>query len=244
MCDVNYFFSPTNRYSFSEKLFKGNIMKKHLIIFIILSFTGISVFSQGVRFGIFAEPKIIWFTPDLNTSYENEGVRMGFNAGLMMDNYFTENYAFSTGVSINNISGALITTAPREMETESGTIALADDTKAIYKLQYVNVPLGLNLRTNPIGYWTFNSRVGVTSAFNVKSRIDSKENDINNGDLQEEINLYNLGYHFGAGVEYSLGGSSALSLMVMYRNYFLDITKSEDDNMTFSNISLKVGLIF
>jgi hypothetical protein len=59
-----------------------------------------------------------------------------------------------------------------------------------------------------------------------------------------EINLFTMGYYFGAGGEYDIGGNSAISISVFYTNGFLDITQREEDMITLSNVSLRLGLMF
>ncbi|MCK4629914.1 MAG: hypothetical protein KAT40_00630, partial [Bacteroidales bacterium] len=69
-----------------------------IVFLIILSFILITGrgFSQGIRFGFFANPQISWLKPDIK-EVTNEGSRSGINIGISMNSYFTNNYAFSTG---------------------------------------------------------------------------------------------------------------------------------------------------
>jgi len=71
--------------------------------FILLTGRG---FSQGIRFGIFTNPQISWLKPDIK-EVTNEGSRPGINIGISMNRYFTNNYAFSTGISINRLGGKI-----------------------------------------------------------------------------------------------------------------------------------------
>ncbi len=199
--------------------------------------------SQGIRFGIFTEPKITWLTPDVNT-ITSDGSKLGFNVGLIIDNYFTENYAFATGISINNVGGKLMYTSADSLKTTNATEIISAETSVKYKLQYVNIPIGLKLKTNDIGYFAFCSNVGITPQIKIKSTANSEDNGINDVNISDEINLFNLAYHIGVGVEYSIGGSSAITANVIYTNGFLDITKRKEDKIVMSNIALKIGLMF
>ncbi len=217
-------------------------MKKLALLFCLQ--IPIFLFSQGVKFGIFVEPKISWLSPDVK-NISNGGSRMGVNIGLVMDGYFTDNYAFATGVSINNVGGKLEFTEAFELATSDTSFENIDpNTIVTYKLQYVNIPIGLKLKTNDIGYFAFTSNVGITPQINIKSRINSEDNNLSDINVGEEIKLFNLAYHIGVGVEYSIGGSSAISVSIIYTNGVLDITNREEDKIHLSNVALKVGLMF
>ena len=62
-------------------------MKKYFLL-LSLIFIGVSGFSQGIRFTVFGEPQLCWFTPD-SKNMESAGSMIGFNGGLNFDNFFT-----------------------------------------------------------------------------------------------------------------------------------------------------------
>lgn len=217
-------------------------MKKCILIVFCIIYTSY-IFSQEVRIGIFAEPKINWLTPDVK-NINSDGSTMGFNIGLMVDKYFTKNYAFATGLSINNTGGKLVYTESIELATTNAVETIDPNTSVRFKLQYVTIPLGLKLKTNPMGYLSFTSNIGATPQINIKAKAESEENDIQDENISEEINIFNLGYHIGGGIEYSIGGNSAISVSIIYTNGFLDITAREEDKINLSNVALKIGVIF
>ncbi len=206
-----------------------------------------TTFSQsGIKFSLFAEPKITWTNSDADEKVTNKGASFGFNGGLTMDMYFTPRYAFSSVISLNSINSRLKAKEKVYIGLENGMVDSVINESIKYNLQYVNVPVGLKLETDPIGMVTICSKVGVIPQINVKSDAiyDSSEKNVYNN----EINLFNALYQIGAGVEYGLGGGSAFSVMLLYRNSFLDITKEQkdelDDKITFRNVGLQISLIF
>lgn len=211
-----------------------------IILFIAIS---CKINAQGIRFGIFAEPKISWLAPDVS-AIEGNGGKLGFNVGLIIDSYFTKNYAFATGISINNVGGKLLYSAADSLITTNGSEIIDANSSVKYKFQYVNIPLGLKLKTNEIGYFSFCSNVGITPQIKIKSTAQSDDNEFNDVNIDEEINLFNLAYHIGAGIEYSIGGNSAITANIIYTNGFLDLTKSEEEKIVMSNVALKIGLMF
>lgn len=111
-------------------------------------------------------------------------------------------------------------------------------------MQYINIPLGLKLKTNEIGYLTFFTHLGLNAGINIKAigEIDSYE--LNNENISKEIKLLNMGYFIGAGFEYSIGGNTALVLGLTYTNGFLDVTSDSDNKVTLSNLNIRVGVLF
>ena len=89
-------------------------MKKYCILLLFV-FIGLKGFTQGISFTVFAEPQLGWFSPN-SKNIEAAGSMIGFNGGVNFDNFFAENYAFSTGVSINNINGKVKYQKPSTLE--------------------------------------------------------------------------------------------------------------------------------
>src|SRR5450759_5970436 len=80
-----------------------------ILLFLLFSVipVGIIQAQQKFSFGIHADPVISWFSTDIK-EVRNSGARPGFNFGLTFNNYFSSNYSFSTGISIVNAGGRLI----------------------------------------------------------------------------------------------------------------------------------------
>jgi hypothetical protein len=113
-----------------------------------------------------------------------------------------------------------------------------------YKLQYVTIPLGLKLRTNQIGYFTYFVLLGFTNQFRTKAKGNSTDSNLLNNDLiNKEVKFYNLGYHFGLGAEYALGKDTGLTVGFVYNNGFLDITKSHG-HIKSRVLALQIGIMF
>ena len=63
-----------------------------------------------------------------------------------------------------------------------------------------------------------------------------------------ELNIFNLSYHITAGIEYSLGGTTALVFGLNFENNFLDITKDNgnqpNDKVSHKILSFRIGINF
>lgn len=219
-------------------------MKKYLILSIFV-FSTLGIFAQNMRFSVFADPKFSWMSSDLK-DVTSEGSKLGINIGLNLDNYFAKNYAFMTGISIDNTGGKLKYDFEKEIKTNNDTIPAGSVLK--YKLQYINIPLGLKFKTNQIGYFTFYTHLGINSGINIKAtgEVDNKVDnyELENENISDEVKLFNLGYFIGAGIEYSVGGNTAIVLGLTYTNGFIDITPDTNNKVTINNFSIRVGILF
>jgi opacity protein-like surface antigen len=219
-------------------------MKKYLIIFILILSVSKVAFAQNTRFTVFVDPKFSWMTPDLK-NYESDGSKLGVNIGLNVDKFFAPNYALMTGISIDNTGGFLFNSVDSIfIKTNSGKDTILPGKVLEYKLQYISVPIGLKLKTNEIGYLTYFTHLGIIAGVNIKATGEVEDYELENENISDEIKLFNLGYYIGAGVEYSIGGNSAIVLGLTYTNGFVDITKDANNKVTNSNIAIRIGILF
>lgn len=218
--------------------------RKLSFVFFLLPLAYTSSAQKGIKFSIFANPCVNWFQSDIRSTKSGSAV-MGFDAGLTLDNYFTDNYAFTSGLSIGSLGGNLKYNDSLSFTSHNSEIILPKDTNIRIKLQYITIPLGLKFKTKEIGYFTYFAHLGLTAQMNIKARGSSTESaTFDNDDISDEINFFNLGYHIGAGTQYSLGGSTALILGITFTNGFIDITKVANDKVTSSSLALRLGMIF
>ncbi len=216
-------------------------MKKYLFI-AILAFISIKTFSQDMRFTVFVDPQFSWMSSDIKT-VESDGSKFGVNIGLNLDKFFAPNYALMTGISIDNTGGNLIFRDSTTLKTNGGNVELPEGSTVHYKLQYINIPLGLKLKTNEIGYLTFFTHLGINGGINIKATGEVDDFELDSENISEEISLFNLGYYIGAGAEYSIGGNSAIILGLTYTNGFIDIT-DDSDKVTLGNFAIRIGILF
>jgi len=215
-------------------------MKKYLFILILFCFTSSLSAQNQYAFTVFGEPQVSWMSPD-SKDVESDGSQICFNAGFNFDNFFAERYAYSTGISINNIKGKLHYKDSKMISAKDTTYNITDAV-VNYNLQYLDIPLGLKFKTIEIGYTSFFTHLGLNAALNIKSNADLPgSKDVN---VSEEVNWYNLSYYIGAGIEYSIGGSTALVGGITYKNGFLDVTKNNNNKVTIGNVSLRLGILF
>jgi hypothetical protein len=225
--------------------------KKTLTILFILLFS-VSPYcraqaEQKIVFGLHADPVISWFSTDVK-NIRNDGARPGFNFGLTYNKYFTPNYSFSTGISLLSAGGRLISSDTTVMEFTNFKSTVLPGNTVVYKIQYLTIPVGLKLQTNQIGYITFFSDVGFDPKIVIGRKADIPSLNISGENAREELRIFNFSYHITAGIEYSLGGTTALVFGLNFDNNFLDITKDNGnqpvDRVSHKLLSFRLGVNF
>lgn len=203
--------------------------------------------SQKFRLGIIAEPAISWMSSD-NRDVEYNNSRFGLNAGLAVDYYFQENYALSTGLTINSSGGDMIFRKSMTFHHSEIIDTLPENVSITYKLQYIELPLLLKLSTNQIGSTKYFVRIGFCPQLNIKAIADASAFNIRDEKINKEINLFNLSYYISGGFEYELAGNTTMLISLFYKNGFVDITENFVDGIidksSLKNLGLSIAILF
>jgi hypothetical protein len=222
------------------KYFQSLTSEVKKVILLLLLVLGSSTLNaqQRIGFGIHADPSVNWFSTDISQVRYN-GARAGFNFGLTYNKYFAPNYSFSTGISLMRTGGRLVSSDTTTMELSNSRSKVLPGNPVEYKIQYLVIPIGLKLQTNQIGYLTFFSDLGLDPKIAISRKADIPSLNISGENAKNEINLFNLSYHITAGIEYSLGGSTALVFGLNFDNNFLDAT-TDNGNPRTDKVSQKI----
>jgi hypothetical protein len=235
----------------TKQIMRLNIAKNYTIIGTVIILTVFlsdgNLKAQNIRFGIFADPVISWFSTDTKQT-KNEGARAGFNFGFTYNKYFAKNYSFSTGISILSAGGRLVGSDTIEMVFNNSTMVVPKGAPVVYRIQYMSVPIGLKFESNQIGYLTFFSDIGFDPKIVIGGKVDIPSVDIKGESAKNELRPFNLSYHIMAGVEYSLGGTTALVFGLGFENNFLDVTKDINlqpiDKVSHKILKFRLGVNF
>jgi len=200
---------------------------------------------QGkMKFSVHADPQFAWFSSD-DDSISPDGSIFHLQAGLQMENYFRENYAFYVGFGINNLGGNLNYLKSEDyIKNDDDTITITGGQSVKMNLQYLDIPLGLKLKTEELGYATFFLQIGFNPMININARVTSEDESLDKVSIKESIHIFNLGYHVGAGVEYRLGGSTSLIGGIRWVSGFTNVTKQDGANISLNAISINLGILF
>ncbi len=220
-----------------NKLTKFTNMKKIVVLASFL-IAVLSIQAQNdLRFGFQASPTFSWMLS--NTSRINpSGTNLGLKLGMIGEFYFRENYAFTTGLGFAfNHGGTQLHEYGGQYWTRSD-LSSAQDTmpnnvKLKYGIQYLEIPLGLKLRTREFGYLRYYIEPTITMGFKTQSRGQIEgigvSTDDEKIDIRKEVNSLNLSWGIGGGLEYSLSDNTSLIGGIAFQKGFTDVT---DDNGT------------
>ncbi len=208
--------------------------------------------AQSVRFGLTVSPQYAWmksnnqdFQVD-NMRITNTGGKLGFDYGLLLDVRVDNNerYAFSTGLIISHTGGNL------KSETQDSTGTIIQTTDKSYKLQYIELPLTIRLRTNEIGYLTYFGQFGLNTGIPISTRgnivANPDPNNISGTNLKfNDVTFINLALLMSAGIEYSLTGNTSLLVALYFKNGFANMVNDNDGERTvLNNLGLRIGMLF
>ena len=239
-------------------------MQKIALILLLLGL-GLQVsFAQleNLRFGFQVSPTFSWMTSDDNRINSN-GTNLGVKIGTMGEWYFSEHYILTSGIGISfNHGGTLQHDIGGDIWSEADLSdpvydSLPDMVNLKYSLQFFEIPFGFRMRTKEFGHFRYFFEAPI---FRISIRTQArgtiegpeiarteKEN------IRQQVSALNISYGFGAGVEYSLTGSTSLIGGIYYENNFSDITndegrlrngKREDSKGTYGLVNFRLGILF
>ena len=248
-------------------------MKKFILAISISLFSFFTVDAQDLssfRFGFQASPNFSWMTTDVNFINPN-GIIPGLKLGAVSEYYFQPNYAITSGIGFSfNTGGRLLNDFPGTYWSETnlgiGVDTLAAGTNLKYNLQYVEIPVGLKMRTREFGYLRYFVEIPIITlgfesqargTVSTTTRVSEDPQAIEDVNIREEIFGLSISWGFGGGAEYSLSQTTSLIAGLYYQRYIIDIT--DNNGMTFhntlgnlrntektviNNITLRLGVIF
>jgi hypothetical protein len=205
----------------------------------------INLAGQEFRIGLNFDPGISWFTPNTKL-IDKAGSKLGFSGGLILETAFQENYIFATGINLSYMGGNILYNEATNFTVDKDVPVLIDSATTVeYTLQYISIPLSLKLKTNPIGYISYFGQLGLTPQFNVSAKATSDNGaKLDKDNVGKEIGLLNLEFFIGGGVDYDLGGKTALNLGLFYHNGFIDQLSNATHKASLKYVSLRLGVLF
>lgn len=210
-------------------------MKKILltIAFVIIMTINVSAQFKPFQFGLKIEPGIGW--SKLNSDHLYDGkTKMSFNWGFVGNIYFVENYGLSTGFNVKFMNNKYsFTTEDKDVITRT------------IKNQYLEIPMGLTMRTEKIGDIRIlgNVSYGLGFLLNTNEKnFDSNENEIT---MVSDYNKMRHALIVKLGVEYYIHKSSCIVAALVFNNNFANIYSAQyEQNVLLNNLCLEIGFMF
>ncbi|QNF33320.1 PorT family protein [Adhaeribacter swui] len=203
-------------------------MKKIFILSLLLALTS-TAFAQELELGIKITPSIAGhrvIAPS-DIDFDKDGANFRFGFGVIADLYFTENAAFSTGLSFTGKGGqiAYSTVAGRQTDDIS--------------LQYLEIPLTVKLFTNEVAP---DMRVYFQTGFSLNPRMGAKVNGdkldpVDDKKYSKRFNVIDGDVILASGLEYQVGETTKLFGGLSYHRGLISI-----DDYYEKNINKKIEL--
>jgi len=241
-------------------------MKKIVIVALLFLFVKNVNAQEDIRFGFQLSPTASWMTTS-SSSINPSGTNLGLKLALIGEFYFRDNYAITSGLGFQfNGGGTLLhehggnywtkTDLPVSLDTMSTNVKLK------YSVQYLEIPIGLKMRTKEFGYLRYFFNPEITLGFKTQARGTISDSAVSGEeeekyDIRKEVNGLNLAWGITAGAEYNLGESSTLVFGLGFQIGFTDVTddnglvfdpdrgnRKENSKGTSRNIVLKLGVMF
>lgn len=194
--------------------------------------------AQDLHFGFQASPSWSWMGAD-NTKITSSGTAWGLKLGLIVENRFSEAYSITSGIGFHfNSGGSMRFGLPSQLWKQSWdqfdvtpkvTDTFGIDTKLRYSLTFLEIPLGLKMRTpeqgNHLRYFAepliaFGIKTGAKGDISEATSIQPQEK-IN---ISADVNNLMLSWGVGVGGEYIVQNNTAIVLGLYFQNGFTDVT--------------------
>lgn len=197
-----------------------------------------SVFAFGFKFG----PSFDWTGSKTSTAL-NQGVKTGFDLGVVAEYYFAENYAIVTGVNVDFLRGQYnyedmrnISAIDTITDYQLGTVGRQ------FKSTVYEIPLMLKMVTPELGNLPLRAFAQVGGAFGYTQRVKVQDTftlgDINDDEYRVtdgEYNPFHASLRIGAGAEYALIESTRVFAGIYFSHDFLNNISSGGQGLLNSN---------
>jgi hypothetical protein len=221
---------------------------KRISVILILSLLSFGAWAQnssltnyGFRLGLTATPTFGWIKPEQG---KTDGVALGFSYGLIGDFNFAPNYSFATALTITSINGKS-TEVNAQPYYAGGSIPKTYDLK--YKLQYVDLPLTVKLKTIKADGKRWYGQFGLSNSFNISAKQDAVTDGSVVGDnlnVSDNIKLYRAGLIIGGGGEFDVSGNTSIVAGLTFNNGFTNIVTDKNRNVKNHYLALNFGVFF
>lgn len=193
---------------------------------------------QKFHFGLKVAPTIAWMKPDTK-DLNKYGSKLGFTYGLMGESNFASNYALTYGLQVTYRGGIL--------NYESAAFS----TRTSYVLKYVELPIGIKMKTNEFNRYRYFGQFGLVPGLNLSAKTNTEKGSITESNIESKANItdINMSMMIALGAEYTISGSTTFLVSLEFNNGFVDVlAKSKDTDPEFKAISnyfaVNLGIMF
>lgn len=228
--------------------------KTLLIVSLIAAFSlGVDAQTKENRLGVKVGPTLDWASAG-STAAHNDGLRLGFNVGLVYDHYFTNNIAVSSGVNLSYLRMKYTFTDRRFVDDflEKANVSVSRRLKTTN----VEIPLKAKLRFDVLDLFAAYVEAGGALGFNVRDLAKDSysfywvsSDDETYVDRTDQYRLLQLSMVFGLGAEYEISHNLSVFAQLTFDHSFSNAFVSSLEKLTGSVLrsnyaGLEVGVMF
>lgn len=223
-------------------------MKKLLLSLLLLSAAATTATAQ-VEIGLQLSPSITSLRADspAGTGFTSDGSKLNFGGGLLVDYFFGENYAFSTGLLLTGKGGTI---SYLEAKAGGGLALIPYQVPLNFTTQYLELPVGIKLFTNEIApdvrlYF----QVGGSVAVPIGTRINGEKYyrdpalDPTSSEYEttagSHVFFIDANAALGFGAEYQLAKSTKAFAGFSYHRGLIDVDRYFEDKREFKDVTIK-----
>lgn len=207
---------------------------------------------KNFRFGLKGDLSINWLKAEENEA-KNQGVGIGYAWGLQTEFKLNNTISFVTGLNLLS-SAYTLNYEPRAsyyvLNAENKYVDISSNTQGQYdtanqtkyllnsrnfRANYVNIPIGLKMKTKEIGYMTYFGEFGgninvltKSKAITDKVNLNGNNVEITNKIMTSSTGRVTAGIKVGGGAEYNFSGTTSLFCGVYYNHYFTNALRKND----------------
>lgn len=236
-------------------------MKKVAVVgLLMILLLGSECFAQlkPFQFGFSLAPNVGWMNAE-SQDYVSGPARIGYSWGFISEFALTENYLVVTGFNITNVGGTL--EFPDKQKLPGDTSYTVGTLKRKLNLGYLDIPLGLKMKTKMFGAVDYYGFIGFVTSFNIRGKADDEFSYSENGvakirentkvSISDDVNFFKESLMLGGGIEYYFDESTLVMAGIRYNNGLTNILKgynnydpSVKQKAFLSYFELNLGIIF
>jgi hypothetical protein len=193
-----------------------------------------------VKLGLKLSPNLGWLHPNTQ-DYSTGKASFGGTVGLISEFYFTERYAFTTGLNFEFLNGNM----KFPYNATKDTTLVSGQMNQKVGITYIDIPLMLKMSTREFGNFSFYGQAGFSVGFNISSKVkeefssDQGFSYSDKKDFSSYTTLVRGSVNIGIGTEYHLDKATRILLGFAYSNSLNNVLK---DKNNISNLDVKAWM--
>ena len=229
-------------------------MKKILLIISLVAFFAIggSAQSKSTAFGIKFGPSFDWASSG-STAANSGKLGMGCNLGLVIDHYYSSNFAISSGLNFNYLRMNYQFTDIRRIQDFLEEVLVSVNRKV--KGSYFEVPIKAKVKIDIIDSWAAFVEAGVGLSFNMADMVKDKYTykwvsyaDETFQDYRSYYSWFQASINFGVGAEFEVNRNLSLFAQLTFNHALTNTFSKQIEKLTGSVlntnfIGIEVGFL-